>query len=227
MVTILTMGGRTGRKIHSSGSGSSSLGCGRWVKHSVRHFTFDGATAPASMFCEKCFSASYLAAFAIPAESKGMLPPATLDAAPIEPEPVREPMVVRLTSYPMVHTPGMVRFLLAGGHRGLGGSKKERKDTRAWQVEALGALGICYGLALRIIDRTVAIPLDPEDASVCVVTVPEAVRVEQEAYTVRYLESLKPKAASLAYDETPHASDCAKRFHSAAECTCHKSSMAD
>jgi hypothetical protein len=51
---ILVNGGRSGRKVHVAQPGSSVLGCGKWVRHDVRHFQV--SSAHVSALCEKCVS---------------------------------------------------------------------------------------------------------------------------------------------------------------------------
>lgn len=57
---IFCRGGRTGRKIHRSSTGSSVLDCGIWLKANCSHFEIrpaDMQRAQAKNLCEKCFSA--------------------------------------------------------------------------------------------------------------------------------------------------------------------------
>lgn len=57
---IFCRGGRTGKKIHRSSTGSSVLDCGIWLKANCAHFEIrpqDMQRAQAKNLCEKCFSA--------------------------------------------------------------------------------------------------------------------------------------------------------------------------
>ncbi len=62
---LFIRGGRSGAKLHLACEGMSSLMCGRWLKHDVRHFatsTTGLVGMPIDRLCEKCFAGIHAAA---------------------------------------------------------------------------------------------------------------------------------------------------------------------
>lgn len=59
---MLVYGGNTGKKVHLGWVGSTSLGCGRWVKAAIHHYkvgdgqvTVEALEQNEAYLCKKCF----------------------------------------------------------------------------------------------------------------------------------------------------------------------------